>query len=255
MKALAKKILHLLWIVNGFLGFKSYWSDTRHVTVLITYFNPVRMKHINHQIRNLLKCDFVEKVIISNHNPDINIEALINVTSDRVVVRNQQIRRGCGYRWWVANDFSPEFLIVADDDLLLFPRQIKKLFAALIHEPQMPHGFAGMIQQSDYALEYHQKENRIVDYLCEIYAITGEQLKQYTKLSREIIKDETLKNMVEFSADFIITSRTGSQKPHIHHTSHILRCPSFNQTGVAVHREQVFLESVRGVVLALDKIV
>jgi hypothetical protein len=154
----------------------------------------------------------------------------------------------------VADQFSPQYLIVMDDDILLFPWQLRKLFGSLIMEPNLPHGFAGMVQQSNGFLEYHQKTERSVDFICEIYAITGKQLQQYMQLKTQIEKSPDLAKSIEFTADFIIVSRTGNMKPKIHRAGHLLRCPTFNQAGVAVHKEQTFLDDVHSVTFALDNV-
>jgi hypothetical protein len=173
LRKILRKIKYYLWALNGFWGLRSRTDTSQKATILFTYFSPVRMKHINHQLRNIFKCDFVGQVIISNHNPDVDIASLIKVMDERIKVVNQNVRRGCGHRWLVANEFSPEYLIVVDDDVLIFPGQLKKLFEALVTEPEMPHGFAGMVQHSDGYLEYRQEEERSLDYICEIYALTG----------------------------------------------------------------------------------
>ena len=173
LKELIKKLIYELWVIYGYWGWKCGQGISKKVTVLITYYNPARLKHMNHQIRNLLKCAFVEQIVISNHNPAFKIEAHVTISDPRLAFVNQAVRRGCGYRWLVADGFSPQYLIVMDDDILLFPWQVEKLFSALVAEPEIPHGFAGMVQQPDGFLDYQQKQERRVDYICEIYAITG----------------------------------------------------------------------------------
>lgn len=240
--------------MNGFIGLKYGTKLPRQVTVLITYYNSVRMKHINHQLRNILSCEFVEKVVISNHNPEVKIETLVEVKDARIITINQDVRQGCGYRWMVAEQFSPKYLIVVDDDILLFPWQLQKLFGALITEPEIPHGFAGMVRHSNDFLEYREKENRAVNYICEIYAITGEQLKQYAPLRREVLKDETLGRVVDFAADFMLVSQTGSGNPKIHDAGRLFRCPTYNESGVAVHKENQFDKGILDVAKMLDTI-
>jgi len=244
LKKVFREIKYCLWELNGFIGLRSRTSMSQKVTVLFTYYNPARMQHINHQLRNIFKCDFVKQVIISNHNPEIDIASLIKVREERITVVNQKIRRGCGYRWLVANEFSPEYLIVVDDDVLLFPWQLKQLFEALIKEPQIPHGLAGMIRHSDGFLEYRQEEERSLDYICEIYALTGIQLNRYMELRDELIKDEALMDMVEFAADFMIVSHSGNGIPKIHDAGRLFRCSTYNETGVAVHKNNDFDNSI-----------
>lgn len=254
IKEFAKKIIYYLWAVNGYIGLKSELGTSKSLTVLITYYNPVRMKHVNHQVRNLLKCNFVERIVISNHNPQVKLDDFVTVRNERLVLIDQSVRRGCGYRWLVADQFSPEYLIVMDDDILLFPWQVRKLFASLLAESDIPHGFAGMVQQINGSLDYYQKVNQSVDYLCEIYAITGKMLKQYILLKDQIQTTPELAKSIESTADFVIVSQTGSLKPKIHQAGHLLRCPTFNQAGVAVHKERAFLDDVNAVSHALENI-
>lgn len=252
MKRILREIKYYLWVLNGFIGLMSRARIFKTTTILITYYNPVRMKHINHHLRNIFKCDFVGQVIISNHNPDIDINSLIRIKDERIVVVNQSARRGCGHRWLVASEFSPEYLIVVDDDVLIFPWQLRQLFEVLVDEPEIPHGLAGMVHGKDGFLEYRQEEERSLDYICEIYALTGVHLKRYIEMQSEIIKDESLKTMVEFAADFMIISRSGSRAPKIHNAGRLFRCPTYNESGVAVHKNYDFDKSMLGVMRALN---
>lgn len=248
-----RDIKYALWEFNGYLGARERIDSPHKATVLITYYNPARMVHINHQLRNLLKSVFVERIIVSNHNPDIDIKPLIKVKDDRIVVINQDIRRGCGHRWLVAEQFSPEYLIVVDDDILLFPWQLKKLFVSLIHEPNIPHGFAGMVHHENGYLEYREYVDRPVDYICEIYAVTGEHLKKYMELKQHVLRNPDLVPIVEFAADFIILSQTGNSDPKIHDGGRLFRCTTYNETGVAVHKGSEFDAGVLEVASALKK--
>jgi hypothetical protein len=254
LRKILREIKYYLWALNGFIGLRSRTNASQKAMILFTYFSPARMKHINHQLRNIFKCDFVGQVIISNHNPEIDINSLIKVRDDRITVVNQPVRRGCGHRWLVANEFSPEYLIVVDDDLLIFPRQLRQLFEALVATPEIPHGFAGMVQHEDGFLEYRQEEELSLDYICEIYALTGVHMKRFMELREEVIKDESLRNMVESAADFMIVSRSGSRAPMIHDAGRLFRCPTYNEMGVAVHKDNDFNSSMMGVARALNAI-
>ncbi|MCK4817355.1 glycosyltransferase family 2 protein, partial [bacterium] len=223
------------------------------VTVLITYYNPSRMKHIEYQIRNILKCNFVEKLIISNHNPDIQLENRTIFRDKRLVFLNQNIKRGCGYRWEIASSFNPEFLIVLDDDILIFPSQIAELFKHSVSEPEIPHGYTGMLHLENKEFEYHERVSMKVDYLCEIYAVTRSHLNQYKELEKVIGRDVTLADMIESSVDFMVISQTGSNNPKIHKTGRIFRCTTFNDEGVAVHKEDGFRDRMFEIHKALEE--
>jgi hypothetical protein len=252
VKEFIKDLIYRLWVLYGYWGWQIGGSTSARVTVLITYYNPARLKHISSQVRNLLKCKFVERIVISNHNPQLKIEDYVNISDPRLVFVNQEVRRGCGYRWLVANEVSANYLIVMDDDILLFPWQVQKLFLSLVAEPDYPHGLAGMVRQENGSMDYHQKQDRQVDYLCEIYAVTAKQLERYIHVQGCIVSYSDAAKSLDQTADFIVVSRTGSEKPKIHYVGHILRCPTFNQAGVAVHKEKAFQEDTQAVSFALE---
>lgn len=227
-----------MWVLNGYIGRTVSVDIPQKVTVLITYYHPSRMEHINPQIRNILKCRFVEKLVISNHNPDVNIEEKVKIKDRRIQCINQTIRRGCGYRWIVANELTPEYLIVVDDDILFFPAQLAKLFKRLVSEPMMPHGITGMLNLEN--LQYHEKKDMTVDFLCEAYAVTGEQVSRYMELRRLVGAKDGMLEMIDSAADFMLISRTGSYKPKIHNVGRLFKSDTFKQVGVAVHKNDGF---------------
>ena len=189
----------------------------------------------------MLKCNFIEKVIISSHNPDIKIEDHVRVGGSRLVLLNQDVRRACGYRWVVAREFSPQYLVVIDDDILLFPFQLKILFQRLIEEPNVPHGISGMVQMGNGDLEFHQWENMDVHYLTEAYAVTQAHLEQYFEMvDRFAEHDRGMPERVEYLCDFIVISQTGAQNPKFHKVGRIFRDETFNIPGVANHKEEQF---------------
>ncbi len=69
VRTLARKLKYVLWTLNGYVGRTVSAHAPQKVTVLITYYHPARMQHIEPQVRNILKCTFVDKLVISNHNP------------------------------------------------------------------------------------------------------------------------------------------------------------------------------------------
>ena len=229
-----------MWVLNGYIGRAVSLDIPQKATILITYYHPARMDHIEPQIRNILKCHFVDKLVISNHNPEVNIEDKVKIKDRRLHFINQTIRRGCGYRWLLANELNAEYLIVVDDDILFFPKQLAGLFRQLVAEPEWPHGITGMLHVDGQKIEYHEKENMTVDYLCEAYAVTGEHVKRYMELRQQVAGDETLTEMIDSAADFMIISQTGSHNPKIHNVGRLFKSATFKQVGVAVHKNDGF---------------
>ena len=54
---------------------------------------PERMGNMGPQIRNMLKCNFVERVVISNHNPNIKVKDIVGVKDDRLIFLSQNLQR------------------------------------------------------------------------------------------------------------------------------------------------------------------
>jgi hypothetical protein len=250
-----RKSRYALFILNGYLGRNVSLESDHKVTIVLTYYHPSRMNYIDAQVRNFLKCKFVEKIVITNHNPDIKIEDKINVKDDRLICLNQNIRRGNGYRWRVANTIDADHFILLDDDIQLFPGQLKQLFQHLIAEPTVPHGYSGQLHLPDDKFEFHASENMEVDYLCELYAVTRSQVKRYAEIEQFLgEEDKTLLNYVERFADHIVISQTADQRPRIHEVSSLLRSDTFKTPGVATHKDAMFEEGVLQVCRAVKRI-
>lgn len=233
-----------MWVLNGYIGRSVSLGIPQKAMVLITYYHPARMDHIEPQVRNILKCRFVDKLIISNHNPDVRIEDKIKIKDGRLHFINQTTRRGCGYRWLVAQELNSEYLIVVDDDIWFFPSQLAKLFSHLVADPLIPHGITGMLFVENKDLEYHEKKDMTVDFLCETYAVTGDHINQYLELRRLVAQNDELADMIDSAADFMIISRTGVGKPKIHNVGRLFKADTFKQADVAVHKNERFDKSV-----------
>lgn len=244
MSILTRKVRHAMWTLNGQFGRTASLDISEKATVLITYFHPARMADIDAQIGNILKCDFVEKLVISNHNPDVDLEQKVRVRDGRLVFWRQDVRRGCGYRWLVASELDPEYLIVIDDDMLFFPSQLAKLFRHLVNDPTMPHGISGFLRRDGGVLEYRERENLSVDYLCETYAVTREHLRRFLAFRSMVAGDGDVLEMIETAADFMVISRTGAGSPRIHDVGRLFKSATFKQSGVAVHKRDGFDESL-----------
>jgi hypothetical protein len=246
MKTLFQRVKYLLktmlWMGNGYLGRRFSVAGPQTLTVLITYFDPARMVKINHQLRNILKCSFVERIIISNHNPRVNIQEKIKIKDRRLTVISQTVNRGCGFRWHIASEINPAYLVVIDDDLFIFPEQLTRLFTSLLAEPEIPHGLSGMICLPDGSYEFREKENCEIDFLCEIYAVTNKHLDRYMDTYYDLSSNESVTRIVDSATDFIIISQTGTSEPKIHDVGRLLRDETFKKEGVAVHKGQMFNE-------------
>jgi hypothetical protein len=60
---------HWAWIANGHFGRIITINTPDKLTVIIPSYNIERVRNITPQIHSILKCDFIEIIIVSNHNP------------------------------------------------------------------------------------------------------------------------------------------------------------------------------------------
>lgn len=253
VRDLARFSLRAAWRLNGRVGPVIGRDLAERATVLITYFAPDRLHHAASQLRNVLRCACVERVIALNHNPEVTLGHL-GIDDSRLVVIDHPERRGCGHRWSVAARFDPPYLIVIDDDLLLFSWQVARLFRHLLEQPEVPHGLAGMVLDADGSLGYLQRRDQAVDLLCEAYAVTRQHLQAFARLSAAAAREAEVAGLIEQSADFVAISRAGAGRPRVHDVGRILRCETFDRAGVAIHKRPEFGSSIDAVLAALDRL-
>ena len=238
------------WILVTRLGkTQSINSDHTAVAILTTY-HVRRLKNIDGLVRSFLKCDFIEKVIVSNHNPEVNIDDRVSMQDDRLVLINQPVRRKPGYRWQIAKTLDARYFIVIDDDFLITPVQIRVLFLHLIEEPGIAHGVTGHLQA-----RYYQNKNMEVTQIHQIYAVTKEMINRYFEITDSIKKTRPdVFPLIEDRADDTIISKAGSARPKIHHIGLLSRCSTSRSPDVAVHLSQDFYAERRKVIDVLDDI-
>lgn len=96
------RLRYALWAIGACVGPRVSARTPAKATVLITYFQPVRMADARLQIRSVLRCRFVERIVVSNHNPAVAIDAVVGLQNPRLRHVHQDVARPCGFRWQVA---------------------------------------------------------------------------------------------------------------------------------------------------------
>ncbi len=247
----ARDLKYLSWVLRGRVGRRLPFGRPESATVLITYYDPARVKHLDSQVRNILRCPFVDRLVVSSHNPVLRLDQATRVRSDRLVFRSEPIARGCGHRWLVAQELASPYLIVVDDDLLLFPAQLAMLFTQLLANPAVPHGLAGMLYSDCDTLTYRESMELEADFLCEAYAVTQDHVKRYCEARKLLGVDPDLAHGIDSAVDFVLISDAGAGKARMHDVGSVFRCRTFNQPGTAVHTQQGFEDRIRHTVKAL----
>ena len=222
-----KKILYWRWLLNSYICSNQSINGNNKVIVILASYHIERMKNIQPLVRSISKCDFVDKIIVSNHNPDVFIEDWVKIKDERLQLINQPTRRGPGYCWTLADKEDSEFFILIDDDFLIFPRQLKILFQHLVEQPDVPHGVTGFLKA-----RYYQSREMEVVTLNQIYAITRAHLEKYIELAETIRAiDPSAYDSIEPYAHEIIISKTGKNKPKIHNIGPVTRCHTARKSG------------------------
>jgi hypothetical protein len=202
-------------------------------------------------VRAALKCDFVDKVIISNNNPQVKIENWVKTTSSRVILIENNLRKRCRYRWVIAAKNPGSYYIAIDDDVFVNPEQIKQLFESLIDDPNVPHGMFGSVYNTESpknekissAYSYFNAMNMSVDVLHQIYAITDKHLSNYFKLLAKVrTHDHEVSRNLKKVGDDIVISHAGSVRPKIHDFGFVLECSSHNLNSMATFKEPGFYQ-------------
>jgi len=250
---LARRLRYALWHASARLGRGCSLDTPQRLTVLITCCHPARVVHVDTLVRHVLRCHFVDAVVVSSHNPAVRAEDTVRVRDQRLMFLNATERRGCGLRWPVAAALDPEYLLVIDDDMLLRASQVAGLFQHLVALPAVPHGLSGMRRDEGGALAFVDRRDVGVEYLCEVYAVTRRHLRRYAELRTDLGNVARVGNAIDSAFDFLVISSAGSGPPRIHDLGHILRCETFKAPGVAVHREDGFAASMAHVTDALGR--
>lgn len=243
-------LLFWKWVIFTHINRNESIENNQKITVIISTYNVKRLKNINPLVRSVLKCKFIQNVIVTNNNPDINIEDWITVRDSRLDLINQPVRRWPGYRWRIAGNINAEYFIIIDDDILLLPNQFKILLQHLIKEPDIAHGITGHLGG-----DYYQNREMEVTVLNQIYAVTQKHINRYLMITNAIKHDyPEVFPLIEKCADDLIISKSGISNPKIHHIGQLTRCHTARKPGVAIHLGTDFLQERRKVKNALDSI-
>ncbi len=229
-------VLYWPWVLQSLGGRRVTVDNGRRLTVLIPAYSPARMRDITPLVRSLLKCTFVEKIIVSNHNPAVSIRDFVRVQDRRLTLLDQTVRRGPGYCWMLAAREDAEYFMRIDDDVLLFPRQAALLFRRLVEQPSVPHGLSGRIGS-----RYVQCRETDVDGLFSLYAATHTHVDRYLDYADRMVTAGLLTvDDVELWGEDIVLSRTGSGKPRLHDAGFLLQGLTCWHSRVALHKQPGF---------------
>jgi hypothetical protein len=213
-------------------------TPARCTAVIASYLRPENIQAI---VNALVKCSFINKIVISNQNPNITMENYVDTEDDRVLILNSLKREYPGYRFKVASTFPGEHFMILDDDIFMFPEQIRKFFSHLVSDPSVPHGFHGTRyvriagKAGRFRYEHVAGRDAVVDVLHQGYAVSGDHIKRMLEIGcllaeQDLFKSEDRRNFV----DDILISFSSNSRARVHNLAPILTCPTSLEPDIAV---------------------
>lgn len=198
--------------------------------------------NIEPMARMFLRFENIERVIVSNNNPETTIR--FPISDIRLTVINQSTRYPASNFAMISLQEAKKgftYFFSVDDDLLLFPNQIALLMQALIDDPSVPHGVVGQIIADDgRVLAHHLTGESAVDVLNRAYAFTADHIRRYAEILERLgYKTDEQKAQLPFGSD-IVLSASGVRKPQIHDVGLLLSCPTAAKKGIARFKDEGF---------------
>lgn len=228
-----REILRAVWVVRVRYGPSIGLAGAPAVTVVVLSYR--RQGNIDPILRSAGRCRFVQRIVMSNNDPEQRAADFVRFDDPRLELIDQPRRRRPGVRWGIARDRcgDDEVVVCIDDDVFLFPRQLRGLVQATIAEPEAVHGIAGQLGD-----QYVKGRDATVDYVMRVYALTGTTVRRYFQLVGAMPQTGS---EVERIGDDIVVSLSAPAAPRIHDLGFVLSCRSSLDAEVAVNQEADFL--------------
>ena len=179
------------------------------------------------------RAPYVERVVVSNNNPRVRIADHLVVRSPKLILIDQPRETPPGIRVPLALQYPGELFIFLDDDVFPTPHQLTRLYSALVRQPEVPHGYAGLrhLPLSDTSPAFKQGDwNTEVQMLFRLYLCSRAVLERYLELAERL----GIVHAEFGNGEDILLSFSGAGRPRIHAIGHVLRCATSDLPGVAI---------------------
>jgi len=213
----------------------------RATVIILSYKRPDNIGPI---VQSALLCGFVDRVIVSNNNPDIDLRRYLAAHDPRLELRQQQQRLGPSYRYELARQCDADYFICIDDDVFPSPWQLRRLFRSLVEDPAVPRGAFGQVyvpsknilRKKRLAIRPLRDQTQPVDVILQVHAFTRRHLAAYFSLLERL----GIANADVHSSEDVIISFTGTGRPVLQDVGHLFMCPTRRAPGIATHRRDGF---------------
>ena len=214
--------------------------------VLITTFH--RIENIPLIISCLLESKLTDKIIITNHNPQIDFPQDNVFKHPKVKTFSSEKPLRASARWKLARQLQFDNYVLIDDDTALNGMQADSLFKYIEISPERPCGVIGSRfkrgeyydHQSKRSLNsYHLEETGEVDVLHQVYAVNQKHIDRFFDFEKKL-QSFSFSDPRVLGGDIVI-SHCGTKKPMIYDLGKIQQdLPGAWDVDIAVHCEQDF---------------
>ncbi|MFP2903729.1 hypothetical protein ACLESD_01385 [Pyxidicoccus sp. 3LFB2] len=224
------------WQLRARYGQRVPAQGPKRLTVILLSYR--RIGNMEPLVRNLLLADFVDRILISNNNPEYRIADWVRVRDERLHWVDQPVRRPAGVRFELARSEPGEYFVSIDDDTFISPEQLRQLFATMIADPSVPHGFQGECYEGEQGPQRFSgwrvglRGRRRVDGLNRLYCFTREHLEELFRLAS--ILGLQVGNLA--NGEDLLLSFSGKTRPLIEDIGHVGECLSAYRKGTATWR-------------------
>jgi hypothetical protein len=205
--------------------------------ILLNYKRPWNMSML---VRMLLKCEFVEKILLCNNGAQYPVSPKQRDARVQVVTLSENAFPI--HRFVLAREESAEHFLFLDDDLLLTPEQVRDMVTSLLKDTTHIHGICGECVEGDSIKHYLHGKDMELTILNRAYACTAEHIANFFTLLGGLTQRELA---VAPFRDDIILSMSSEHAPRCHNVGNFLSCPSCSQHNVAVFQNEEFTDRSR----------
>ncbi len=202
--------------------------------ILLSYRRPENMADL---VRGLLRCEFVDRVIVSNSNPETEIGRWTPFSDPRLQVTDAGRHTPAGFRFELAREAEAAHYLCIDDDVFLRPKQIRDLYAHYLEDPSVPHGVWGHdFSEAEGGLKRRRVEAS-VDVLQQVYLLSRQHVTDYFRLLGELGFRST--EELRFGDD-ILLGHCSEGRPRCHDVGLYAVCPTTHAPGRATWKQSGF---------------
>ncbi|MEM8884727.1 MAG: hypothetical protein AAGD14_11705 [Planctomycetota bacterium] len=203
--------------------------------ILMSYRRPGNMRAI---VGEVLRLGFVERVVVSNNNPDVALR--ISIRDRRLAILQQDRHRRASIRMALARDTAGERFLTCDDDLFLRAEQMEELYRRFLAQPEIVHGLVGSMRLppgTDKSARSDLRGDRELDVVSRVAAFSRAHVDGWFRNLATLGLDspDELQN-----GEDILLSLAGSGRPRCHDLGPLLECETTYRRGIALSREEGF---------------